>query len=182
MYFDWWSINSLASFFDVLSCFLMDGSKVYWLHSLMFFKEFLGTVQGSIDLLASFLDVLSSIHALQIMTIEENNIFLIAQRDNIRDCVISVDRFKRRLNSKKMKQNHTIQKRIQNANKRNVNWRKLWNLIFLAMTKMATMHWIHWILWIVDIRYILVLLNVFESRISFDERGQCLKIERGKSD
>ena len=93
----------------------------------MFFKEFLGTVQGSIDSLTSFVDVLSSIHALQIMTIEENNLFLIAQRDNIRDwdCVISVDRFKRRLNSKKMKQNHTIQKRIQNANKRNVNWRKL---------------------------------------------------------
>ena len=81
----------------------------------MIFKEFPVTVQESIDLLASFFDDLSSIHALQIMTIEENNICLIAQRDNIRGCMISVDRFKRRLNSKKMKQNDTIQKRIQNA-------------------------------------------------------------------
>ena len=82
----------------------------------MFFKEFLVTVQGSIDLMASFFDVLSSIHALLIMTIEENNVCLIAQRDNIRGCMISVDRFKRRLNSKKMEQNDTIQKQIQNAN------------------------------------------------------------------
>ena len=78
-------IDLLASFFDILSCILIDGPRdhwligfilwysfmyfdcwsrgplTYWLHSLIFFYVFWLMVQGSIDLLASFFDVLSCI-------------------------------------------------------------------------------------------------------------------------
>ena len=58
-------VSSMSSFFEILSYFLIDrwfkGPLTYWLQSLMFFKVFLLTVQGSIDLLASFFDILSCI-------------------------------------------------------------------------------------------------------------------------
>ena len=54
-------IGLLASFFDVLSCKLIDGSVVHWLHSLMFFDVFRLIVQWAIDVLTSFFDVLLSI-------------------------------------------------------------------------------------------------------------------------
>ena len=113
--------------------------------------------------------------ALQIMTIGEDKKFVIAQRDNRRGCMISVDGTTGRL-----KQNEKIQKRIRNDNKRNVKWRKLWILILPAMMKIATKQWIHWILWIVDIMHLLVLLTIFGSRVSFDENKAILENFKGK--
>ena len=66
MHFDWWFNSPLTYWLHSLMCFHVirlrsNGPLTYWLHSLMFFHVFRLKVQWSIDLLASFFDVLSCI-------------------------------------------------------------------------------------------------------------------------